>query len=126
MAAMQGIFKKQNFQCNRYCGECCKKLVVEVTPSEIKKIKSLGCKEEDFLVKDFFGEGKNVLKRDKNGCIFLKKEEYGRYSCKIYENRPKICKDYPFFNGNGVKSCLPQDMYPNVFFKFNKTKHLND
>ena len=115
---MGDLFKKQNFQCNRYCGECCKRLVVEVTPSEIKKIKSLGYKEEDFLEKGFFHPEKFTLKRNKNGCIFLKKEEDGKYSCKIYENRPKICKDYPFFNSNEVKSCLPQDLYPNVFFKF--------
>lgn len=122
---MEPLFKKQNFQCNRYCGECCKRLVVEVTNSEIKSIKSLGYNEEDFLEKDFFGQGKSVLKRGKNGCIFLKKEEDGKYSCKIYENRPKICRQYPFFNGSKIKSCLPQDLYPNVFFKFDKTKPSN-
>ena len=115
---MGDMLTKESFQCNRYCGECCKKLVVEVTNLEIKKIKSLGYKGKNFLEKDFFGSGTNVLKRNKDGCIFLKKEEDGKYSCKIYENRPKICKDYPFFNGDKIKSCLPQDLYPNVFFKF--------
>ncbi len=122
---MEPPFKKQSFQCNRYCGECCKKFAVEVSESEISRIKSLGCKEDDFLEKDFFGSGTNVLKRGKNGCIFLKKEAGSEYSCKIYEKRPKTCKEYPFFNGDRIKSCLPQDIYPNVFLKRDKTKPSN-
>lgn len=117
---MDGIFKKQNFQCNRYCGECCKKLVVEVDGSEIKKIKSLGYKEEDFLEKGFFHPEKFTLKRNKDGCVFLKQEKDRLYSCKIYENRPKICKKYPFFNGNAVKSCFPEEVYPTAFISLNK------
>ncbi len=119
---MEPLFKKQNFQCNRFCGECCKRLVVEVTKPEIEKIKSLGYKEDEFVEKGFFHQHEYTLKRNKGGCIFLKKEKDGSYSCKIYENRPKICSNYPFFNGNTVKSCLPQDMYPNVFVKFKAVK----
>ena len=119
---MQDLFKKQNFQCNLFCGECCRKLVVEITPSEVKKIKSLGYKEEEFTEKGFFHPNQYTLKRTKEGCIFLNEEKNGSFSCKIYENRPKVCRDYPFFNGNKVKSCLPQDMYPNVFFKFKTAK----
>ena len=119
---MDDLFKKQNFQCNRFCGECCKKFAVEVSKSEISRIKGLGYEEDDFLEKEFFGSGTNVLKRDKNGCFFLEKGKDESYSCKIYENRPETCKDYPFFNSNKIKSCLPQDLYPNVFFKLNKAK----
>lgn len=120
MTLMEPLFKKQNFQCNRCCGECCKRLVVEVTQPEIKKIKSLGYKEEEFAEKGFFHPEKFTLKKNKDGCVFLRKEKDGKYSCKIYENRPKICRDYPFFNGNEIKSCLPKDMYPNVFLKIKK------
>lgn len=118
---MASLFTKQSFQCNRYCGKCCKDLVVEVRKNEIEQIKSLGYKEEEFLERDLIYPEKIVLKRNKDGCIFLKKDKEGRYICSIYANRPKICQQYPFFDKvKSIKSCLPEDMYPNVLFRFSK------
>jgi len=115
---MQDMFEKKNFQCNRYCGECCKKLSVIVSKEDMKKIIILGYKKEDFLDEDLLSINKFMLKRNKKGCIFLKYEKDGKYSCSIHENRPKICQQYPFFgNKNKVESCLPEDMFPNVVFK---------
>ena len=122
---MQDMFKKENFQCNRYCGECCKKLSVMVSKEDIKNITKLGYKEEDFLDKDLLSINKFMLKRDKNGFVFLKKHNDGKYSCTIHNNRPKTCRQYPFFGKNNkVGSCLPQYMFPNVDFKFNNSSKI--
>ena len=89
-----------------------------VNKEDIKNIKKLGYNEEDFLEGELIYKNKFVLKRDKGGCVFLKKSKDGKYSCSIYENRPKTCRQYPFFgNKDKVGSCLPKDMFPNVFLK---------
>ena len=115
---MEKLWTKENFKCDRYCGECCKKLIVRVSREDIKKIKKLGYKEEEFLEKDIFYSNKTNLKKNKEGCIFLKKNKDGKYTCKIRNDRPKTCREYPFFPNipKEIKSCLPQDLYPNVFF----------
>ena len=114
---MEDMFTKESFQCNRYCGECCKKLSVMVSKEDIKNITKLGHKKEDFLDKDLLQINKFMLKKDRNGCVFLKKHNDGKYSCKIHKNRPETCRTYPFFGSEkAIKSCLPQDMFPNVIF----------
>ena len=119
---MDNVFTKESFQCNRYCGECCKKLSVLVSKEDIKNITKLGIKKEDFLDRDLLSINKFMLKRDKDGCIFLKQHKDGKYSCSIHKNRPKTCRQYPFFGKEkAIDSCLPQDMFPNVLFKFNNS-----
>jgi len=116
---MTKLWTKENFKCDRYCGECCKKTMVSLSKEDISRIKKLGYKEEYFLFRNYFNSKKDMLKKDKKGwCVFLKKDKNNRYSCKIHKNRPKTCREYPFFGKNPepIKSCLPQDLYPNVFF----------
>ena len=122
---MPELFTRKNFKCDRYCGECCKKYLVSLNKKDIKKIKNLGYKEDEFIANDFFDQNHQFLKKQKNGwCIFLEKEKSGKYSCSIHKNRPEICQQYPFFGKNPkpIESCLPQDLYPNVFFSFSKLK----
>jgi len=117
---MEKLWTKENFKCDRYCGECCKKLLVEISNKDIKSIEKLGYKKDDFIMEDVFNPKRKFLKKQKNGwCVFLEKEKDGKYTCKIHKDRPKICRDYPFFPGTPkkIKSCLPEDLYPNVFFK---------
>jgi Fe-S-cluster containining protein len=115
---MKNAITKESFQCDRHCGECCKKLAVKVTKENIKQIKKLGYKEEDFLENDLIPINVFILKRNKKGCIFLKKSKGGEYSCTIHKNRPKTCRQYPFFEKDKyIESCLPKDMFPNVVFK---------
>src|SRR3989338_6493312 len=117
---MEKLWTKENFKCDRYCGECCKKMLVNVDSKDIKRIERLGYKKNDFVMEDVFDPKRKFLKKQKNGwCGFLEKDKNGKYSCKIHKNRPKICRDYPFFPGTPkkIKSCLPEDLYPNVFFK---------
>jgi Fe-S-cluster containining protein len=119
---MEGIFTKKNFQCNRYCGQCCKELVVQVSRSDISRIKGLGFDEKYFVDKDIMYPQKSVLKRTEKGCIFLDKGKDGKYSCRIHPSRPKICRKYPFFKESGVKSCLPKDMFPGKLINI-RVKH---
>ena len=110
------MWTKKNFKCDRYCGKCCKELVVRVSKREINKIRKLGY--EDFVEVDYVDPSKFVLKKNKKGCVFLKKNKKGRYSCGIHKNRPKICQKYPFFDTKPIKSCYPEDLYPSAFFSF--------
>jgi len=115
---MEKLLTPKNFKCDRFCGECCKKLLVQVGKEEIKKIKNLGYK--DFLFEDPFNKNRFFLKKNENGwCTFLEKNKEGKYSCTIHKNRPKICNKYPFFDKKPIKSCLPEVLYPNVFFSLN-------
>ncbi|MBL7055674.1 YkgJ family cysteine cluster protein [Candidatus Woesearchaeota archaeon] len=119
---MPKLLTKQNFKCDMYCGECCKKLLVDVTKKEIDKIENLNYKKEDFVFLNPFKKSRFFLKKDEKGwCVFLKKDKEGKYSCNIYKDRPKTCKTYPFFKENKkIISCLPEKLYPSVFSSLKK------
>ena len=115
------LWTKENFKCDRYCGECCKKTLVEVSGKDITRIKKSGYNENEFLMKGPFNEKRLFLKKDEKGwCVFLEKDKDGKYTCKIHKDRPEVCRKYPFFpeTPKEIKSCRPEDLYPNVFFKF--------
>lgn len=116
---MKKLLTQSSFKCDRHCGECCKKTLVEVSGKDITRIKKRGYDENEFLMKDPFNEERLFLKKDGKGwCVFLKQDKKGMYSCSIYNDRPDICRKYPFFTGKEeLSSCLPEDLYPNVFFK---------
>lgn len=117
------MLTKNNFKCDRFCGKCCIKLTIRVNKSDIKKIKNLGYDENEFLDSDPIDTNKFVLKKKENGhCIFLGKDKEGMFTCKIYDNRPKTCQKYPFFNNKPIESCYPEDLYPNEIFTFNEGK----
>ena len=120
------MLTKKNFECDRYCGKCCKELIVRVDQQDINKIKKLGYDEIDFLERDLIDESKFVLKKNGRGCTFLKKNKKGMFSCSIHKNRPKICKKYPFFDNKPIKSCYPEDMYPTSLFSFRAGKFVNN
>jgi|TARA_Y100000310_G_C20680087_1_gene815403 Fe-S-cluster containining protein len=113
---MQKPFTKKNFKCDRYCGECCKKLTVKLTKSDIAKIKELEFKEKDFVDDNLAHLNIFFIKND-HGCFFLNENSNGKFSCKIHDIRPKTCRQYPFFGKNPkpIKSCLPQDLYLTAF-----------
>jgi Fe-S-cluster containining protein len=120
---MENIILKEDFECDRHCGQCCKKFIIRVNREEVEKIRKLGYKDEDFLDRDLSYTHKFILKLDDNGCVFLKKHKDGRYSCVIYEDRPKICRQYPFFSKNKIESCLPEKMYPSAFVPLKSVKY---
>ncbi len=75
----------------RNCGECCKRIPCEITQDEIVRL----CKRFDMSYQDF--DDKYLKYRDtvpylKTPCPFLDENNY----CKIYEDRPSVCRTYPF------------------------------
>ncbi len=112
------MLTNKNFKCDRYCGKCCMNLTIMVDNSDVNKIKKLGYNINDFIEMDLIDENKFILRKKDNGhCIFLKKNKR-IYSCNIHKNRPKICQKYPFFSKKPIKSCYPEDMFPNAMFSF--------
>ncbi|MFH1642375.1 MAG: YkgJ family cysteine cluster protein [Nanoarchaeota archaeon] len=107
----------QNFRCSR-CGSCCL-ISPFLSTDDIKRIIKLG------YCKDYFLEsvnGRNFLKQVDSKCIFLQKNKIS--SCKIYDSRPKTCKDYPTeVRPNG--DCRPEVLsFDNIKF-CSYAKHKN-
>lgn len=76
------------------CGECCRRTVgIRVTLQEIEALDALGFKKEEFLDRDGM-----IASNATNGCYFLINGRNGNAFCRIYENRPQICRGY-FCNG---------------------------
>lgn len=88
------------FECKKSCGYCCT-LRVRLSLFDIIRIMRAGYKKKHFLEKDL--RGKPVIKMVNGKCYFLHRKN-GKARCKIYEHRPKVCREYPF-NHKGVKSC---------------------
>ena len=99
------IIKKTGFRCLR-CGTCRSPVdedsnLVMVTPQEIRQIMdSFGLTWDDVAepYPERIDDGMNhvytlgwCIRRSKNECNFL---DCG--SCRIYQNRPWICRTYPF------------------------------
>ena len=94
------------FRCDRKCADCCKYLTVKLSKKDISAIKREGYDEKAFMGFDCH-IGSYVLKLNDEGCIFLG-EMNGKYYCRIYSIRPKVCRQYPFVNSNEIESCKPE------------------
>ena len=90
----------KKFECVENCSDCCG--IIPFSPKLWEKFKHKARKE--IKVYKFENE---VFAVDKNmKCAFLKNNK-----CAIYDNRPKICRDYglieelpcPFIKSNGNK-----------------------
>lgn len=97
--------KKDKFKC-RNCGYCCTLLVLP-SKAEIERIREAGYKEEDFLETDPLGRKR--MKMRNYYCHFLGLHK-GETFCRIYDIRPKTCRDYPFFK-EGTAECMPPKMF---------------
>jgi Fe-S-cluster containining protein len=72
------------------CGLCCSQ-IVRISKKDIEKIKQSGYKESYFV--ETASDSQTILKRINGYCIFLVINE-GIASCKIYESRPKVCREF--------------------------------
>jgi len=82
--------------CKR-CGYCCT-LRVRLSFIELLRILFKGYRKKDFIIKDMMR--RNCIKQFENkDCYFLIKKN-GKTACKIYDIRPKMCREYP-----GVEIC---------------------
>jgi Fe-S-cluster containining protein len=76
-------------RCQR-CGFCCH-LDVRLTNHDIKKIKSLGFHEHEFIRTT---KSKRYVKKFEGRCMFLEHPEKNP-SCMIYSQRPDVCRSFP-------------------------------
>src|SRR3989338_6250988 len=107
------MLNKSTFRCDS-CAQCCKAFDVKLFKEDIRRIKKAGYDEDFFMEPDGISRKPNdyVLRKQNGQCVFLGKRS-GKYYCKIYDIRPKICRKYPFF-GKDVESCRPSELFPNV------------
>lgn len=106
--------------CKDCSAKCCRGLAVVLTIPEAKRlVESLDAPAHDFLEFSHQVDSKQtphypllvrkgkkveeyfiVIKREWADCIFLEKD----CKCAIYENRPHVCRLYPFeLDGKGMK-----------------------
>ncbi len=102
---------KKTFRCEK-CGECCKPLV-KLSKSDVERILTAGYDEIYFIDKTILNE--KIIRQINGKCVFLKQGKE-KTSCEIYDIRPDICREYPFF-GDKIKTCKPAElMKDNKFF----------
>lgn len=96
--------RKDAFVCST-CGNCCRLRFIELTLKNVERIQAKGHK-------NFYDEIKNefVMKRNNGKCIFLNQDN----SCSIYEIRPEVCRDFPFFKKFGLVYCRSASYCPGV------------
>jgi len=88
--------KKFNCKC---CGYCCT-LIPKISFLEMLKIWVNGYK--GFTTRD--GSGRRCIRIVAGDCFFL--ERKGKFSsCKIYNLRPRVCRDYPYGEKNNFGEC---------------------
>ena len=73
----------------KHCGYCCT-LIVRLSFFKFLRILLLG--HWNFTEKDDLG--KRCIKRINDRCFFLTKKENKPF-CRIYNHRPKMCREYP-------------------------------
>ncbi|MBO3802083.1 MAG: YkgJ family cysteine cluster protein [Thermoproteota archaeon] len=82
--------KVKNWRC-KMCGKCCFYSRIPLSFEDYATIVSKY--GEVYVVQD---QNLFVLKHKKNGsCVFLRMKE-GKYTCKIQEDKPLVCKLFPF------------------------------
>jgi len=77
----------------RECAECCRVTEAEIFEKDVVSLaKNLGISRKQFLEQytQTGTDGELILKRTKDGCIFLNGND-----CTIYEFRPKTCEGFP-------------------------------
>ena len=60
------MINPKNFKCDRYCGECCKKLLVQVDKSDIEKINQIR-----YIRNDAVHRGRLISKNDAGNVLRL-------------------------------------------------------
>lgn len=84
----------------RMCGKCCRIFYIPLTEEELRSRKFKTEFDYEQIKNVLFDEIEkncwNILKRNKNGCVYLKGNK-----CTIHNNKPKYCRK--FFCGD-IKS----------------------
>jgi len=80
-------------KCKR-CGVCCTKGDCNIHPEEIERIKKLGY--DGFYKKNDKRETGYMMATVNGKCMFLDYDKDKKASCRIYKDRPIMCKIYPY------------------------------
>ncbi|MFH1056134.1 MAG: YkgJ family cysteine cluster protein [Candidatus Altiarchaeota archaeon] len=91
LRSMRLYVRRDKFRC-RMCGTCCRFSVIPLTPEDVKRLEVGGYK--DFSEKR---NGELALKRLNGRCLFVKDDK-----CTVYEHRPQVCREFPFFKLYGI------------------------
>ena len=85
------------------CGNCCRSLGPRITDADIRRVSSaLKIKPSEFTAKYLrLDEDQDYVFRTMP-CPFLSEDNY----CKIYENRPRACRDYPHTDRRRMQQVL--------------------
>lgn len=101
-------------KCNK-CGMCCKAICLPISSFDVmKEVNPLGdwlfikenfymiTKEEALNINPFL---KHWLKKRDRWRYFFKCKQFDvkKNKCLIHKNKPRICKDYPFYDGDKRK-----------------------
>jgi hypothetical protein len=85
------------------CGNCCKSLGPRITDADVRRISTaLKIKPSEFTEKYLRLDEDNDYVFRTMPCPFLDTDNY----CKIYENRPRACRDYPHTDRRRMKQIL--------------------
>ena len=75
------------------CANCCRVTEVGITERDVEKLaKFIGVSESEFMAQYTAVDksGALILKRNKEGCVFLEGD-----LCSVYEARPQNCANFP-------------------------------
>ena len=64
-------------KCNQ-CGRCCKYWTIDISLKDVHRLEKLGFKQRDFID---LSRGRLLLKKNKESCVFLNKDN----SCRIHK-----------------------------------------
>ena len=110
-----GIFLR--WKCIR-CGRCCSLLRVRLLEDEVKYLTEKYGDVVEYI------ENEPYLKHKSDGCIFLTYEN-GMAKCTIYEDRPLVCRVYPFYirKWRDIKRDIPIESIRDVLFRYRGRKY---
>jgi hypothetical protein len=102
-ATVHGIYETVKTQVNcTDCGNCCQKLIVNITPEEIKSLSSFLQLPEAELRAQYIEESQQgACFINRIPCHFLAEKK-----CTIYENRFTECRDFPHLHKAGFRERL--------------------
>ena len=85
------------------CGNCCKSLGPRLTDADIRRVSSaLKIKPSELTFKHLRMDEDNDYVFRNMPCPFLDADNY----CKIYDNRPRACRDYPHTDRRRMQQIL--------------------
>lgn len=91
------------------CGRCCHQPFITVMDEEVERISgSAGIDAGDFVTRYLYREDGRWLMRKEGACRFLG----GDNRCTIWQDRPEICRDFPYMVSKLMSAVYLSIVYP--------------